>query len=1197
MGSGTLTLSGANTYSGVTVVSNGTLLINGSLGGAGAVTVTSGTLGGAGTIAGPVTIQPSAALAPGASVGTLTLQNNLTLAGDLLLEVDKASNPSNDLVQVSGQLTNAGNGTVFIANLGSAYAAGDSFKFFNKALLNGGALNISPAHPAPGLTWTNKLASDGSIGVITAPDVGTPADLVGLSIHPGALTPAFASDQFSYAVSFAYSNSTVTLTPTAANPAATIRIIAGGVTNLIASGATSGPMALKVNTNLITIRVTAPDESVTKEYEVAVHRIPPHVLLVLADDVGFSDWGSYGSEIATPHLDQLATNGLRFRQFYNAARCSPTRCSILTGLYTHQVAVDPAQALPNLRTDNNVTIAELLRANGYRTYLSGKWHLGTSAGRNPWQRGFDHFWGFPNGHSADNWRTNQYTLVSLSNEVPARVYPPGTFHQSDAIGDYSVDFLNHHFAKVDQKPFFLHMTFGAAHFPLQIHKPLVDAYTPVYAAGWDVIRAARYSNMLAQGVIDARYLLSPRGGTAPHGSEPIEEIPAWNTLSANRQADLARRMAIYAGMVENLDANVGRVVNLLRQQGQLENTLIIALSDNGGNHEGGRFGQTGGTINATPLTGPALDNMGQDGQPIIYLGGGWANVNNTPLRLFKHSTHGGGVRTPMIIHWPQGLTRTNQWDEQPGHLMDIMATIADVTGADYPTQFNGHPVLPLEGISLKPLFTTQTNIPRTMGFEHESNRAWIDGQWKFVTKNFTLYDGSSPAHELELYNLSTDPVELTNLAYAQPQLLAQLATNWNAWAARVGVPSGRWLTTFTNTPPPVIVTPAPTPSDLFLDTFNRANATDADAFAAGMSGSRVPPLGAGATYYEGFEGSGAASSIQVMSGTLQMAVGAGMSENGLQHNFIGADIISAGGFSVELNIQSITTDISDAANRYAGFGVGLSQAEAATGADLNNAPAPGAVAFRGSPTGNPGVADFFVELDLNGNVKVWRNGSLLDTVSVGVNYGLLTACFELAGFSTSDVVTVKVFFNGQPVDINTPNANSISRTFTWDRNDSNYIGLSARASSQVQLDNLVIRKLPVATGLIINYAMRHGLTGAATAPESDADADGVNTFGEWAFGGDPAAADAALAQLKALAVSGDFRFEFQRLQNAALYGLQFRYFVSENLTTWTETAPVLVTADSNEDRPGYEVVTLQLPPATTTGKTNLFVRVRAEPLN
>ena len=1194
LGAGTLTLSGINTYTGGTVISNGTLLISGQLNGNGLVNVAGGVLGGTGIVAGAVTVQPGGTFSPGASVGTIILQSNLMLAGNILLEVDKSLAATNDFVQVSGTLTNVGASTVSITSLGPILAAGDSFKFFSKPMSNGNFVVFSPSTPGVGLAWSNKLAVDGTVGIITEPIPATPADLIGLTLSVGTLSPAFNSNVYSYVASGPYSNSAVVLTPTSANPGTTIRVICNSVTNLVSSGAASGPVALKAGPNMIDVRVTAPDNSITKDYLVTFTRIPPNIVLILADDQGFSDWSCYGSEISTPNLDHLASEGLRFRQFYNCARCSPTRCAVLTGLYTAQVAVDPSQALPNLRNDNNVTIAELLGANGYRAYMSGKWHLGNGA-LLPESRGFQQVFRYVSGtdHSEDTWDTNSYTFISSNGEVTNRIYAAGTFYQPDAIGDYSLDFISNNLVThTNDKPFFLYMAFGSAHFPIQAPLNWVNTNVPVYSAGWDAVRNARYTNILVRGVLEARNLLSPNEGTAPWNGISAEVIPAWNTLASDRQADLAQRMAIYAAMIQKMDLNIGRVVERLRAAGQLDNTLIFALSDNGGNYEGSVFGQTGGVPDPMPLTGSSLTNMGLSGQPIIYLGGGWAHVNNTPFRLFKHFNHEGGIRTPMIVHWPQGLTRTNQWENEPGHVIDIMATIVDVTGVSYPTQFNSHVVLPLEGQSLKALFTSTNEISRTLGFEHEGNRAWISGGWKFVTKNFTSVLGTPPANTLELYDLSQDPSETTNVANAQPTLLDQMVTNWNAWALRVGLPTNRFVSPGALFPP---VVPATNANDLFVDAFNRfanGTTTNIQASSTGMWGSFVPPMGANAAYYEGYD----PQYTEIVNNTLYKGPG-GMIECGLMNNFIGSDIVSAGGFSVELTIQEINSDGTDNANRYAGWGVGLSQTEAAAGGDISST---NGILFRGKQgNSNLGVSDFFVELDYNGNVKVWTNGILLDTISVGASYGILTASYAITGFTTNDTVTVSVFFNGVQVDINTADTNSLVRTFKWDRNNSNYLGLSTRASNYVQMDNLAIRKLPLANGLAINYAMQYGLSDTNAAPNADPDGDGVSNFAEWAFGGDPASPDPFIASLKgaALTPSQDFQFTYQRLVSAANYGLRYRYFTSGDLLTWTETTPVQVNAQSNEDKAGYEVVTLELPASAIAGRTNLFLRVLAEPVN
>jgi len=1203
LGMGTLTLGGNNTYAGPTIVSNGVLNVTGHSAGGGLVMITpSGLLSGSGTITGAALVQPGGTLSPGsvaAAPVALTLQSNLTLAGNLAIQVNKALSPSNDLIAVGGILTNAGAGTLTMVNSGSAFAVGDSFRIFNQPLLNGAALAIVPSPAPSGAAWTNRLAIDGTLAVISTLPTNTSANLVGLSLSAGTLAPSFNSNTVLYSASVAYTNSSIIVTPTSLVAGSTIQVISSGGTNPASSGLPGAAIALSPGTNVIDVRVTSADASTTKDYVVTVTRIGPNIVLILADDQGFSDWSCYGSEIATPNLDSLAAAGLRFRNFYNAARCSPTRCSILTGLYTQQAAVDPAASLPPLRTDNNITIAELLGANGYHTYMAGKWHLGSGTGQAPEQRGFEEVFTYASGTAdhEDCWDPTQYRFASTDGETTNITYAAGTFYQPDAIGDYCLQFLSNQFTRHTNTPFFLYIPFGSAHFLIQAPQAMADTNSLVYSNGWDFIRNQRYTNMLAQGVIDTRYALSPNEGTAPWSSVAAEAIPAWNTLDTNRQADLTRRMAVYASMIQKMDANIGRVVQCLQQNGQLDNTLILALSDNGGNYEGGVYGLTGSTSDAAPLTGISLENMGLSGQPSIYLGGGWAHVSNTPFRWFKHFDHNGGIGTPFIVHWPQGLTRTNQWENQAGHLIDVMATIADVTGSAYPTQFNGHAVLPMQGQSLKALLTNSlAGVPRSLGFEHEGNRAYISGSWKLVTKNFTTYNYNTISNELELYDLSTDPSETTNLAYAQPAVLAQMETNWNNWCVYVGDDSSLLLSSTNNSFLLPALDPAPGSNDLFVDTFDRPDSTNISASAVGMWGSYVPPMGAGAAYYAGFDGSGLPSSMEIADGTLVMANGPGMSESGLMHNFIGQDILDAGGFSIELVVQTIDTDPSDSTNRYVGFGVGLTQAQAATGGDVSDPLPPGAVAFRGEVGGNQGATAFFVELDLNGNIKVWTNGGLLNVVSAGQNTGLLAASFSCTGFTTNDPVVANVFFNGQLVNINPFNTNASGLTFYWNTNNNNYIGLSARATDYAQIDNLAIRKLPMACSLITDYAMSYGLTGTNTAANADPDGDGVNNFAEWAFGGNPSASDAYIASFRGIQVlpGNDFRFEFQRYKDYAAVGLQYHYLISEDLANWTEVTPSLLASSINEDKTDYEVVTLELPAAATAGKAQVFLRIMAE---
>jgi arylsulfatase A-like enzyme len=926
----------------------------------------------------------------------------------------------------------------------------------------------------------------------------------------------------------------------------------------------------------------------------------PNVMVILFDDMGFSDLGCYGGEARTPNIDNLAAHGLRFRNFHNTARCSPTRMSLLTGLYTHQAATVPGDSLPPMRTDNNIILAEVLRTLGYRTYMAGKWHLGSSSGQTPRERGFQHVFGMgstQSGSGADFWKRDAYSFSSQGNEIPARTYGTNAydFHLTDAMGDYAVDFLNHHFSKADGGRFFMYLPFHAPHFDIEVNKALAEftpaggqSYLSLYTQGWDIVRSNRYQRMLSAGILSPLYLLSPMSDSPYNGTPAYQPVPAWRTLAADRKADLARRMALYSSMIEQVDQNVGRIISRLSAGGQLDNTLIFILSDNGGNAEGGMYGwaRTGTEANKSnnhaALTGTDLAEMGQPfRQDNLSIGGGWANVANTPFRMYKRYSHEGGIRTPLIVHWPVGLTNSGRWTDQAGHLIDLMRTVVDVTGAAYPTQYNGHAVWPMEGKSLAPIFRQEPEFSRTIGFEHESTRAWLDGQWKLVTKTAASTDWSSLADTLELYNTAADPTELNNLAPYQPARLVAMVDAWNAWANRVGVPADRLLPSAFNP------TPAAQGADLFLDTFSRPDSVDVDASAAGMSGSRVPPLGAGAAYYEGYEGSGTSDSIHIFSGRMRIAYGLGMAENGLMHNFIGQDIIDAGGFSVSMRIRAIETATGDPSNRYVGFGVGLTQAEAAAGSDISKANS-----FRGSEANPIGKADFFVELDINGNVKVWKKGQLQDTVPVGTTNGTLTATFALTGFTTTSTVTVNVFFNGRQLDINSGSTSSLSRTFTWDNNNANYIGLSARATSYAEIDNLAIRKLPLAPALASEYALSAGLTVPDSDLAADPDGDGSNNFEEWLKGGNPAAKDSS-RQLLAVspAAGGEFRFNYYRLTQAGPAGVSYAFRYSTNLTSWTAFTPEELS--SQADGPGYERVTCRVPVGLTTGQRGLFVLLEA----
>lgn len=967
----------------------------------------------------------------------------------------------------------------------------------------------------------------------------------------------------------------------------------------------------------------------------------PNVILIMTDDMGFSDFGCYGSEIQTPTIDTLAQNGIRYRNFYNTARCSTTRCALLSGLYTHQVGDPPGASLPPLRDDNNVTIAELLISTGYRRYMTGKWHTGTSASRSPIGRGFQHIFGqtsggsFPHnqvsgGNHASFWNTANFGYYSENDEIPeidyGTEYPGTPFHQTTFIGEYALRFLDHHIDQDDGAPFFLYMPFNAVHWDINAPAEMADRYTDVgdptpdgltanggldggdfyqYEVGWDQTRADRFARQEALGVRDPSWVLSPKspainsnGTSSPF--PPLTDIPAWNAVDGGdaRRADLARRMALYAAMLQMVDESIQKVVDKLDTEGLLDNTLIFIIADNGGNYEGGLYGKTDGTQNAAPVTGfTNLRNMGQASNPDLHVGGGWANVNNTPFRLYKHYQHEGGIRSPCIVHWPDGISSPGRWVEDRGHLIDIMATISDVTATPYPATFtdpdnaNVRTLLPLEGESLLPHFDPATigDFPeRPLGFEHESNRAWFKGDYKFVTKNFGWDFGGTIGYsgqdELELYDVTVDPTELDNLALSQTELLSEMVDEWNAWADHVGVPSDRLLV-----PVGPQTDPAPLPTDLFVDHFGRANDGDHDASADGMSGSLLPLLGAGATYWDSFEG----GSTEISNFGLRMAAGSGMTETAIRHNFTDPEILSAGGFSVQVRIDHIASDTSDSSNRYAGIAVGLSAAEAQASADVGSNSAP--FSFRGNGT-TPGTADFVVDLDIDGNVKCWSNGTLLDTTPVGQNTGTLLVCYETASFDAGAAVTVSAFLDGRLVDLDTGGA-ATSRSFTWETAGTNHIGLTCRAASYVSLDNLAIRTLPLSGSLASNFALDAGLSGNDAAGDADPDGDGDDNFTEWLKNGDPTVSDVG-KKLLALSPSpsGEFRFSYVHLNEADKAGLTYTFRYSPDLagdpTTWPGFTPDPISTDPLGDT--HELRLVGVPSALVSGNPRLFILVEVE---
>ncbi|MDE3164771.1 MAG: arylsulfatase [Acidobacteriota bacterium] len=507
----------------------------------------------------------------------------------------------------------------------------------------------------------------------------------------------------------------------------------------------------------------------------------PNIVFVLADDMGFSDLGCYGSEIETPNLDGLARGGLRFGDFHNSPRCCPSRASLLSGLYSHQAGMGmmtsdykryPYPAYAGDLSRGCVTIAEALKAGGYTTLMTGKWHLTPlNAGKHnyPLQRGFDRYYGIINGAAS------YFDPASLTRDNdPIEVTSLGKdYYLTDAIGDESAKFIED--AAPKGKPFFLYAAFTAGHWPLMAPEAAIAKQKGRYAKGWDALRKARHARQLAMGLVRPEWQLTPR--------DP--RVPAWGLASFQEWEQ--RRMEVYAAQLDLLDQNVGKIVRALRQAKILDNTLICFMADNGGNYE---------EMNRIPDGRPRPDFMPyqtKDGRPIIpgndpsilpgpattYASYGipWGNTSNTPFRLYKHYAHEGGISTPFIVHWPRGLTRRGI-THVVGHEIDVMPTLLDAAGVAYPkTSLAGTPPPPMEGKSLLPVFHGGDLAARSIFWEHEGNCAVREGKWKLVSRFPDAW---------ELYDMEADRTEMHNLADQYPERVTQMAADYSGWAKRVG---------------------------------------------------------------------------------------------------------------------------------------------------------------------------------------------------------------------------------------------------------------------------------------------------------------------------------------------------------------------------------------------------------------------------
>ncbi|MCU0456155.1 MAG: arylsulfatase [Bacteroidales bacterium] len=497
----------------------------------------------------------------------------------------------------------------------------------------------------------------------------------------------------------------------------------------------------------------------------------PNIILILADDMGYSDLGCFGSEIKTPNLDRLASQGIRMTQFYNASRSCPTRASLLTGLYQHQAGVgDMVSDLgyPSYQGYLNnqcVTLAQALKPAGYNTYMSGKWHVGKQEGVHPLDRGFDRFFGLVDG-GGSYFRRIAYrpnSPVPLWTKEREEYFPPDSgFYLTDAITDHALEYISE--GASQEKPFFLYLAYTAPHWPLHALPEDIERYRGKYMSGWDELRKERYVRMLEMGIIDSTMKLSPRD----------ERSPGWNTLPEEQKKIWDLRMAVYAAMIDRMDQNIGRVVNSLAELGELENTLIIFLSDNGGCHE------------STKSQAAFLKVKGETGTPDSFdaYEYPWANASNTPFRMFKHWVHEGGISTPFIAYYP-AIIKGGTISGQTGHIIDIMPTLLDLAGGTYPGKLGDNEVIPMEGTSLLPVFRGKTVKRKTSLFwEHEGNRAMRDGDWKLVS----AYDYSKRKFmEWELYNIKDDRSELNDLSGQFPERKEKMIMQFDQWSRRAGV--------------------------------------------------------------------------------------------------------------------------------------------------------------------------------------------------------------------------------------------------------------------------------------------------------------------------------------------------------------------------------------------------------------------------
>ena len=484
----------------------------------------------------------------------------------------------------------------------------------------------------------------------------------------------------------------------------------------------------------------------------------PNIIYIMVDDMGYSDLGCYGGEVNTPNLDQLAANGIKLKKFYNNSRCCPTRASLLTGQYPHTVGMGGMVSLSKVPTeygpyqgflnDSFPTIAEELKKVGYSTYMSGKWHVGERPEHWPLKRGFDRYYGLISGASSFFEITpaerdkRRFVLDDKDYEIPKEGH-----YMTDAFTDHAMGYLDQHKSTQSAKPFFLYLAYTAPHFPLHALEQDIAKYESLYMQGWDITREKRFQKMKQLGLVDDRYQLTAKP----------DIVPAWENVADKKV--WARKMAVYAAMIDRMDQNIGRLINTLKSNGQYENTMIVFISDNGACAE---------TVNTKLLSDPDK-KIGERGSYHIY-GESWANASNTPFKKYKHYMHEGGIVTPCIIQWPAKIKPSKGYSDGTGHVIDLMPTALELSGAKSPN---------VAGKSLTYLWSKGKAPERTYCWEHEGNQAIRKGNWKLVKEFQETY--------WSLYNLATDPTEMNDLSGVEAARAKSMLEEYTNWSVKVGV--------------------------------------------------------------------------------------------------------------------------------------------------------------------------------------------------------------------------------------------------------------------------------------------------------------------------------------------------------------------------------------------------------------------------